>query len=252
MTSLATVDGLVGGASVLWVICMVILLVYCVFIKRKQDKNDNEMDSHSESEYFEAIDFSKIRREQKLTEKVTPLSLPEAHNPTISDKVESAQVQCGNDAIMTSYIRDSSIEYYNTAALKLHGSSKLCSPKQNDKKVTPYVCNTGVDKIILGVKNNQHHSMYNDRSTKYEQRAQNDWEPKSEFQEKDYFILEEVKTPTNGNDISPRNNNNQEMDTLRAVREKHLPVFPRKSNFYANQQDKNELNTDSVYFVLEK
>ena len=153
---------------------------------------------------------------------------------------------------MTSYIGDSSIEYYNTAALKLHGSSKLCSPKQNDKKVTPYVCNTGVNIILLGVKNNQHHSMYNDRSTKYEQRAQNDWEPKSEFQEEDYFILEEVKSPENGNDIGPRIETIPEMDTLRAAREEHLPVFQRVSDVCVNQQDKNELNTDNVYFVLEK
>ena len=161
-------------------------------------------------------------------------------------------MQCGNDAIMTSYIGDSSIEYYNIAALKLHNSSKLCSPKQNDKKVTPYVCNTGVDKIILGVKNNQHHNMYNDRSTKYEQRAQNDWEPKSEFQGEDYFILEEVKNPENGNDIGPRNETIPEMDPWKAAREEHLTVFQGVSNLCVNQQDKNELNTDSVYFVLEK
>ena len=42
------------------------------------------------------------------------------------------------------------------------------------------------------------------------------------------------------------------MDTLRTVREEQMPVFPRESNFYANQQDKNELNSDSVYFVLKK
>ena len=42
------------------------------------------------------------------------------------------------------------------------------------------------------------------------------------------------------------------METLRSVREEHMPVFLRESNLYANQQDKNELNFNSVYFVLEK
>ena len=41
------------------------------------------------------------------------------------------------------------------------------------------------------------------------------------------------------------------MDTLRAAREEHMPVFMRESNLCVNQQDKNEFNTDSVYFVLE-
>ena len=202
--------------------------------------------------FQEAIDFSKIRREQKPTEKVTPFSLPEAHGPAISDKVDIAQVECDNDVTMTSYIEENIIEYYNTAAHKLHESSKLCSPKQNDKKVTPYVCNNSFDKIILGVKNNQHHDMYNDRSTMHEQRAQNDGELMSEFQGADYFILQEVKNPKKGNGIGLKNENIQKIDTLRAAREEHLPVFRKESNLYVNQQDKNELNTDSLYFVLEK
>ena len=161
-------------------------------------------------------------------------------------------MECDNDAIMTSYIGESSKDYYDTAALKLHDSSKLCSPIQNDETVTPYFCISGVDKIILGVKNNQHHDMYNDRSTRHEQCAQNDWERKSEFQGEDYFILEEVKNPENCNDIGPRNETIPEMDTLNAAREEHLPRFHRVSNLCVNRQDKNELKTDIVYFVLEK
>ena len=61
-----------------------------------------------------------------------------------------------------------------------------------------------------------------------------------------------MKSPENGIDIGPRNETIPEMDTWRAAREEHLPVFQGVSNLCVNQQDKNELNTDSVYFVLEK
>ncbi|XP_062569021.1 uncharacterized protein LOC134231113 [Saccostrea cucullata] len=229
MASVVVIGGVLGGLTGLCVIITGFLLVYCLYLKRKMPKNIDEDTKNPECDYFEAIDFKRIR-ENRSQEQRNHI------NPPNSSLLKQTK-------IVSKELVIDDVEYYNTMPKQ---SKTLNGHERSEKngEVKQHMGGTG-SKIETGS-----HRIYTHEDSM------------TEFEANEYFVLERENTTVSCQKVKgkeAKNKVNREQTTPSGEKIEAASFTDKEENYYINQRSdrnsehvKEEITNADMYFVLEK